>query len=281
MRRSFVLLTSAFLFLACSDDGGDGPDSLPDAGAAAGEIQDARVPMLDASGPLIDAAIATHDASPEDAALREVPCVDEQFAKLMLFDVPAAGEVRQESMNAGVFETFIDATAGGLMVKQAFVYGRFTDSGLVKVAISDEQGFESSDWDIAFQRYVIRVNSGVGGPGNVTVGRTAPGTTFAGLTAAPSDLTYRSEAYFTDSCEFVADTGIMAPSTALSSFWNYTACLQMTHNVYVVKAGNGRHVKLEVLSYYVPENQKRCDETGEISQPSGAGNLRIKWAFLD
>jgi hypothetical protein len=57
----------------------------------------------------------------------------------------------------------------------------------------------------------------------------------------------------------------------------------MTHNVYVIalKEPKQRHVKLEVLSYYVPENQKICDETGAVPMPTGAGNMRIRWAFLD
>jgi hypothetical protein len=94
-------------------------------------------------------------------------------------------------------------------------------------------------------------------------------------------LSYRSEAYFTDTCEYVADTGVGSPVTALSSFWEYSSCLKMTNNVYVLALASGRHVKLQVLSYYPPDNQQRCQDTGAISQPSGAGQLRIRWAFLD
>ncbi|MET0287292.1 MAG: HmuY family protein [Polyangiales bacterium] len=286
MRRSAVLLVPALLLLACSDDGGDGPDSpLADAAADTStdappaQIIDAGVPPLDSSTPAIDARAA--DASTSDAALREVPCVDEQFARLMLFEAPSTGPVREEGTTAGEFVTFIDAAAGGLMTNQSFTYARFTASGLQKVEIGDEVAFSSLDWDIAFRRYVFRTNGGVGGPGDVRVGRTAAGTTFAGLSAIPADLPYRSEAYYTESCEYVADVGIGAPVTALSSFWSYTSCLQMTHNVYVLALQSGRHVKLEVLSYYPPDNQKRCDDTGAITQPSGAGNLRVRWAFVD
>jgi hypothetical protein len=41
-----------------------------------------------------------------------------------------------------------------------------------------------------------------------------------------------------------------------------------------------RHVKFEVLSYYTPENQKVCDQTGKVPMPSGAGNMRLRWDFL-
>jgi hypothetical protein len=63
----------------------------------------------------------------------------------------------------------------------------------------------------------------------------------------------------------------------------YPMCVQMTHNVYVIalKEPKERHVKLEVLSYYTPDKQKICDETGQVPMPSGAGNMRIRWAFID
>lgn len=286
MRR--VLLASALLFAACSDDnGGDDPELGRDASTDAppAQVTDARVadtvdayrPALDAqTQPPVDAA-AEKDAGPP----REVKCVDEQFARLMLFEAPSPGVITEEGTQPGVFQTYIDAQAGGQATSQSFVYGRFTDTGLLKVAIGDEGAFESTEWDIAFRRYVFRLNGGVGGPGEITGARTAPGTTFAGLTSASPELSYRSEAYYTDNCEYVPDVGLGAPSTVLSSFWTYSSCLQMTHNVFVIALKNGRHVKLEVLSYYPPENQQRCDDTGQINLPSGAGQLRIKWSFLD
>jgi hypothetical protein len=277
MLRSCALLVPALLLLACSDDGGGGPDER-DASSDSPPAQriDAGVSALDAAAPPLDAR-----TSAPDAALREVPCVDDQFARLMLFEAPSTGAVREEGSTPGEFQTFIDATAGGLTTNQSFTYGRFTATGLQKVEIGDEEAFRSLDWDIAFRRYVLRTNGGVGGPGDVRVARTAAGTTFAGLTSVPPELGYRTEAYYTESCGYVADVGIGAPVTALSSFWSYTSCLQMTHNVYVLALQSGRHVKLEVLSYYPPENQALCDTTGQTNQPSGAGQLRIKWAFLD
>ena len=55
----------------------------------------------------------------------------------------------------------------------------------------------------------------------------------------------------------------------------------MSGYVYVVALTNGRHVKLQVLSYYPPEIQAMCEETGTVPMPSGAGALRVRWAFLD
>jgi hypothetical protein len=221
---------------------------------------------------------------PDDkpANLREVPCTDQSVEMLMLYDEPASGGIREEGQANDWFVSYVDATGGGVNATESYVYARFTDQGLMKVALTDEQAFESLDWDIAFRRYVIRVNSGVSGPGEVTAARTAPMTQFADLKAVPANLPLRTEEYFSeDGCEFVSDgSGIGAPATALASYWTYQQCLQMTKNVYVLGLPKKRHVKLEVLAYYSPENQKVCDATGQVPTPSGGGNVRLRWDFL-
>jgi hypothetical protein len=40
-------------------------------------------------------------------------------------------------------------------------------------------------------------------------------------------------------------------------------------------------VKLEVLSYYKPESQEQCQETGSAPGSNGSGNIRMRWAFID
>ncbi len=109
------------------------------------------------------------------------------------------------------------------------------------------------------------------------------GTEFDALTAVPQKLTLRKEQYFSaDGCEYVPDTsGIGSPQTVLSSFWSYPGCVAMSGNIYVLALADGRHVKLQVLSYYTPSVQDICDETGAAPTPNGSGNLRIKWAFID
>lgn len=258
MRWSSSLVFAPIFVLAC-DDGGS-RDGVHARGASLASI----APQLADVGP-------TH----------EVACVDEQIAQLPLFDEPARGAVTNTG-EGGVFESAIDATAGGLATTQGFVYARFTDEGLEKVEIDDERAFESTGWHIAFRRYVIRLNSGVSGPSEVTGARTRPGTEFDAVKTVPEHLTYHVEQYYTEGCAYVPDSsGIGAPSSVLASFWSYAACVAMTRNVFVVAIPGGRHVKLQVLAYYSLENQQRCDETDSVGSPSGAGNLRVRWAFLD
>ncbi len=209
------------------------------------------------------------------------PCQDESVLRLDLFDTINTGAVTEEGSGA-TFLTHVDAAAGGMNPNTSYVYLRFTPTGLSRVEISDEGAFASMDWDIAVRRYIVRLNSGVAGPSCVQGARTAPATTFEGLTSVPANASFKSEAYFTATCDYISDTsGIGAPGTVLASFWEYPGCVKMTHHVYVLKLASGKHIKLQVASYYPPANQEKCDTTGSIDFPSGAGNLRLRWAFLD
>jgi hypothetical protein len=213
----------------------------------------------------------------------EPACSDEQIALLQLSDDKTGGDIKEEGTTAGEFLSHIDATAGGFNGTLGYTYARFTDDGLVAVDLSDEEALESLDWDIAFRRYIARLNSGVSGPSCVEGGRTAPNTTFEGLTAVPGNLTFRAEQYFTaGGCEYVPETsGIGSPLTVLSSYWNYEGCVTMSGNIYVVKLRDGRNVKLQFQSYYTPSVQVACDDTGSAPSPNGAGNIRVRWAFID
>jgi len=223
------------------------------------------------------------DASSSAAPLHEVACTDQSISQLMLFEEPSPNGVLSEESNGAVFETVVDASAGGTNATQSFVYARFTDQGLQKVPLSDEDAFTSGDWHIAIRRYVLRLNSGVSGPGSVTGARTTPETNFDTLVRAPdgAEVPYRAEQYFTENCDYLSDGGIGGPSTALASYWKYQECVQMTGNVFVLALPDGRHVKLQVVAYYALPNQRVCDETGKVPMPSGAGNIRLRWAFLD
>lgn len=223
------------------------------------------------------------EAGETTETLAEVPCTDESVTNLTLFDEPNPADVINDPQSDG-FSTDIDATGGGLSADRSYVYMKFEDDGLKNVELSDEDAFKSLDWDIAVRRYVIRLNSGVSGPGKVKAARTKPETKFESVEKLPDGLDFRAEEYFTESCDFINDSsGIGGPGTALASFWSYSACVAMTHNVYVVELARPkkRHVKLEIMSYYYPDRQKVCDDTGMVPMPSGAGNMKWRWSFID
>lgn len=255
----------ATLIVACNPDtGGLDSGTAPDTG---GTADDAGT----------DAPVAP------SCVAHEAACQDESIGMLMLQSTASAALITEEGTTAGEFTTHVDATAGGFGAPpQSYVYARFTETGLEVVRIDDEAALESSDWDIAFRRFVMRLNSGVSGPGCVEGGRTGPGATFESVTSVPDDVEFFAEEYFSgDSCEFIADATGMGPQTVLSSYFAYASCLSMTDNVYIVALGDGRHVKLQVLSYYAPDVQETCNTTGAVGGTTGSGNMRIRWAFLD
>lgn len=268
----------------CEPGAGDDPNPTGDAATDVVVVADARVPsdapaVVDAGA--VDALAADVQGGGERCAATAVRCTDQQVMQLRLFETVNPAPITEEGNEGGVFRSLVDARAGGAMATQSFVYARFTESGLQKVDLSDEAAFGSMDWDIAIRRYVVRINSGVGGPSCVTAARTAPGTDFAALTRAPGGAEYRTEGYFTDRCELVSvGSGVGAPGTALSSFWSYRSCVEMSGNVFVVRLRDGRAVKVQVSSYYDPAAQETCNATGMVPTPNGAGNIRLRWSFL-
>ncbi|WP_437722081.1 HmuY family protein [Sorangium sp. So ce861] len=225
-------------------------------------------------------------AAPEPACLEPtpVPCEDEVFQQMNLQSEVAPGELSNEQ-DGGGFRSLVDATAGGAFASEphAYVYARFTDAGLEKVEISDEASLGSMDWDIAFRRYVVRINSGHSGPSCVTAARLPGMPDYDALAEAPADLRLRSDEYFTsDSCELISDgSGLDSPATALSGYWKYPGCVEMSGAVYVLQRADGRRLKLTVTHFYDEENQAQCQETGMVPMgDTGAANLQIRWAFL-
>lgn len=212
-------------------------------------------------------------------------CEDEQVLQLALNTEPSERAPTNRAVDDG-FISVIDTTGGvpaGSMASpdESYVYARFTEAGLEQVAIGDEDSFASMDWDIALRRYLIRLNSGFAGPSCVQGARTAPDTEFDTLDAVPDGVTFFAEQYMTDTCEIIPDgSGLPSANTVLSSFWTYEGCLRMTGNVYIIKLADGRSVKLRVDSYYADANQVRCNNEGSAGQPSNAGNVTLRWAFL-
>ncbi|WP_225411365.1 HmuY family protein [Stigmatella hybrida] len=209
-----------------------------------------------------------------------VRCSEESIDGLDLLTTVSTGAIREDGTTAGEFHTYVDARGGGNPPTQSYAYARFTAQGLAAVPVDDQAALASMDWDIAFRRYIIRVNSGVSGPSCTLVAQTPAGTAFEAVTAVDPSWAFTSESYYTETCESVSHGEGLGPAVALGSFWRYEACLAMTGNVFVVRLADGRDVKLEVTHYYDPEPQQVCNETGSAPAPNGAAQFRVRWAFL-
>lgn len=244
--------------------GGGGGGSNADAGSDAGT--DAGVPT--------DGGMTCGPSA--------VACTDQSVNSLDFRGVVSTKAITEIGTTAGEFLTTVDATAGGLNPTEAYVYAKFSRTGLQKVAITDEPSLDSTAWDIAFRRYVIRLNSGVSGPSCVTAAHTSAGTTFEDV--ANVGLTFLEEEYFAGAtCEYVEDGhGLESPGTVLSSYWDYAGCVKMTGEVFVIALADGHHVKLQVIEYYgEPGAQDMCNDSDTLPGVFRSANFKIRWAYLD
>jgi HmuY protein len=209
-----------------------------------------------------------------------IACED-QVVQQMDFKKNVAPGLIVNAAEANGFSTEIDARAGGFMYTDSYVYGKFTDKGLEKAELTDEQSIASGDWDIAFRRFIIRINSGNSGPSCTKAARLKTGTLFDDVTTAPVGANYLADEYFSAACELIPDgSGLGSPATVMSGFWTYVNCVQMTDNVYVIETSSGAKVKLVVTDYYEPSDQELCDTTGAVPMGTPGGFIKIRWAFL-
>lgn len=217
----------------------------------------------------------------------EPPCRDETLASIDVNPTEVgAGAIENTATDYG-FDTFVDATAGGFGGDGAYVYGRFTEDGLVKADITDDDSFGSMDWDIGLRRFVIRLNGGDGGPSCVSAANLGVSTPFEDVDSVPDGADFQMDDFMNSSCELIPDgSGLpTAPGVTLQNYWDYTNenCLGMTGNVYVLELASARHVKLMVTQYYDPPEAQQACENGEFGDFNGAesGDVHFRWAFLD
>lgn len=209
-----------------------------------------------------------------------VPCTDDQILELSLLKSVSKRTIVNTAEGNG-FMSQVDATAGGFQPTESFLYARFTATGLERVDVSDQAALDSTEWDIAFRRYVVRLNSGVSGPSCVTGGVFPNKTKYEDIGAPSDSLTMEQEAYYSPSCLMVEDgSGLKAPGTVLSPYWKYASCVQMTGKVFQVELADGRKLKLAFTEFYAPEVQVTCNASGTVPQGSVGAKLRLRWAEL-
>lgn len=213
---------------------------------------------------------------------RPVECSDAAINSLDLKMDASPDGLTNAADGTGWLST-IDSRAGGLTPTQSYVYAKFGASGLEKVALGDQAALDSMDWDIAFRRFVIRLNGGDSGPSCTTAAALAPGTTYDSVTSVPASLTYAPDNFLDrpPTCTFIDDgSGLgTSPSTALSDYYAYTTCVSMTGRVFIVQTKDNRHVKLLVTTYYsTVAQQSGCDMSGAGGT---GGTIRMRWQYLD
>lgn len=214
-------------------------------------------------------------------------CRDDTFTTLsMNLREVAPGAIDSVADGSG-FEVSVDATAsappGSLDAPDGWVYGKFTDDGLVKVDLLDDEAFDSTDWDIAFRRFVVRLNSGYSGPGCVSAANIGAKDTFDEVSCVPEGATFNIEDAFLsdpDTCTLVPDgSGLGSAGVVLQNWWHYPrGCVATTGNIYLISTGDGRLVKFEMTQYY-QDAQPACNDDDSIEGASA--HVKARFAFLE
>ncbi len=211
-------------------------------------------------------------------------CRDDTFNTLsMNLTTEAPGLIDNVAEDGGSFEVSVDATAGGFNGSGGWVYGKFTDDGLVKVELLDDASFDSTEWDIAFRRFIVRLNSGYAGPGCVSAANIGKNTPFEDVSCAPDGAIFNVEDAFLsdpDSCTIVPDgSGLGSPGVVLQTWWDYPAgCVATTGNIFVIHTGDGRDVKFTMTQYY-EDAQNACNDFAEIEGESA--RVKFRFGYLD
>ena len=257
-----------------------------DGGTDAGPADAGPADAGQADAGTADAGLDAGTDAGAPCAPRPITCSDQAIQSLDLKNTVNLAAITNTSEDAG-FRITVDATAGGFAPTMSFVYGKFTPTGLQKVSLSDEAALVSVDWDIAFRRFVIRLNGGSSGPSCVSALATAVGTSYDTATSAPSKPTVVDDFQGPPpGCTFKDDNSGLntSPSTALgnaaASFYAYNNCVGMTGRVFVIRTREGRNVKLVVTNYYPSDAAQMTCNSGTSPGVAG-GTIKARWSFLD
>ena len=185
----------------------------------------------------------------------------------------------------GFIHVDVDATAGGLVAdpRQSFLYARFTPSGLEKVDVNDIEALSSMYWDIAFHRYIIRLNGGSSGPSCVSAapsGETFEDASATSVTSTTFDDQFNAECVFRATEQAEDPDNEQDFGVVLAGYYDYVGCLSMTGETFIIQLPSRERIKLEVTHYYDDQSQQECNELGSTI-PIGAAKLQLRYAYVE
>ena len=175
----------------------------------------------------------------------------------------------QVTTSGDVTSGTIDATAGGTSnaADNPYIYVDLRNG--VKVAISDLDARNSTNWDIMLKRYSLRTNSGDSGPGNRELA-VVQAATLAEVISAPTSG-YMSDDFVTDDC-MLDSLLIGEPRSAFGNWYDYevtTNVVTPKPEVYVLKRNNGSKTGFRIKSYY-----------GDPRDPTRSALYSVEWKSL-
>jgi hypothetical protein len=251
---AFLITSGCNYYFGDDDSGADGSD------VGGGDGTDGS--GGDGGGGVIDGGVIEPDAAPGCDPIALLP---QGFVPVPAVSTGAVTNVPESRPE--VFVTTVDASAGGAagQAEQPFVYLDLEAAdGAARLELDDVGALESTEWDIALKRFVIRANSGDSGPADAEVATVmAQDLTFDD--DVPSDR-FADEDWSSDGCTLVKDsTG--GPRTRFSNWYRVQGGrFENQPVVHLVRLSGGRYAEIDVNNYY-----------GDAADPNRSGVYVLRW----
>ena len=219
--------------------------------------------------PASEVDAATFDAPSQDAVAECENPAEALPTNWRSIDTVSTGEI--EDTHEGSLRTLlVDATAGGFQNSSTspYVYISLTNDSAQKSEITDTESYQNDSWDVAFKRYVIRINGGDSGMASVAVAE-VNANTLDEITDIPSDDQFITDNWANPDCSINEVEFVGGPQTAMGLWFVAGGSLVPRDVVYVLRLRDNTYIKLKIASYY-----------GDPADPNRSAYYAIQWQPL-
>jgi len=170
---------------------------------------------------------------------------------LSLVDKVSTGSVSVLDQTGDERTLYIDATAGGINGQDSNPWVYVSLATGEAVALTDLDALDSTAWDLAFKRFIVRTNGGDSGPGQGGAIRIAlPWDKVDASTLGNQMLP--SESWFDADCNLKVDENMELVTTfsGWSMYDEATHVLNAADVVFITAGADGSLYKVGILDYY-------------------------------
>jgi hypothetical protein len=147
--------------------------------------------------------------------------------------------------------------------KEIWMYFDFSRGTVVAV-----QDPKTDDWDLAFQRYVIKTNGGDTNPPGHSALCGLEKQDFASVTRVPHDANFVSDVR--------TKNRLSSYNPVIDKWYNYSYLANVLAPkpvVYIVRTQDGKYAKMRLLSYYCKGGEAGCLTFEYVYQGDGSTHL--------
>ena len=147
--------------------------------------------------------------------------------------------------------------------KEIWMYFDFSRGTVVPV-----QDPKTDDWDLAFQRYVIKTNGGDTNPTGRSALFSLEKHDFASVTRVPHDANFVSDVR--------TKNRLSSYNPVIDKWYNYSYLANVLAPkpvVYIVRTQDGKYAKMRLLSYYCKGGEAGCLTFEYVYQGDGSTHL--------